>query len=255
MTRSRLTAVALAAGLAGGLAAVPAAAETISAPTPGAVVQEDAAVTFDWRWDSDQYWTDKVIFTTTPDANDPIWLGGDQPGKVRVAPAGGYGESHAVIQPKRWGLTPGTWYWRPCSKAVDGEDDKCYQRSAPQAIVITAAPPTAPVVDVPEPSAAPRALGRSTATARAKRVLKAKFAFSPSRKRQRVSCAAVDASSQRCSLSWLTPRYRYRGTVVVFNVVEEDVAGWRYALDVRRVERGTGKVRTIRTTRGDGADV
>jgi hypothetical protein len=125
-------------------------ASTIHAPPPGASVQQNQSLLFDWAWTGNEYWTANIVFTQVADGADPIWLGGDQPGKVRVGGQYGYGDSHATITFSAQNFAPGQWYWRLCNNTTTGEDDKCYyDGSAPIPLTISAAPvvvpPPAPV--------------------------------------------------------------------------------------------------------------
>lgn len=203
--------VALAVGIALALSAPTTAnAETIHTPLPGAVAFSSQSVRFDWRWDADQYWTPKLVFTRSANPNDPIWFGGDQPGKVRVNLDWG-GTSNTNITPRLAGIEPGQWYWRPCSYIVDGEDDKCYLRVAPQSFAVVAdalppapppLPPTsvptvapAPVKPAPKPTTTPRrtqrCMGRRSVGTSAVRITAFDITTSPGRNVNAYSCATA----------------------------------------------------------------
>ena len=127
--------------------ASPASAAIIHEPANGAAVQQSAALYFDWAWDSHEYWTDRIIFTQVADPNDPLWLGGEKPGKIRIGGQYGFAESHATITFSPQSFAPGTWYWRLCNKTVDGEDDKCYVDAEVRSIVVTPGPACGDGVD------------------------------------------------------------------------------------------------------------
>lgn len=122
----------LAAGL---FATSSAAASTISEPASGLAVEEIASVRFDWRWDDGQY-RSQVIFTQTADPNDPVWVGGDKPGKWRTQSV--Y-DSNITIDFATFGggLPAGRYYWRLCSYTIDGEDDKCYLEGEIRELTLT----------------------------------------------------------------------------------------------------------------------
>ena len=144
ITSTAVAAAALALALVG-----TAQASTIHSPAPGASVEQNQSLLFDWAWTGNEYWTAHIVFTQVADSADPIWLGGDKPGKVRVGGSSGYGDSHATITFGAQTFAPGQWYWRLCNNTITGEDDKCYyDGSAPIPLTITAAPVVAPP---PEP--------------------------------------------------------------------------------------------------------
>lgn len=100
-------------------------AATIHAPAPGTVTAETDGVAFDWAWDSDEY-ASRIVFTQSPDPNDPIWTGSfARPGVVAYSDQyGPYTSSNAFVRPAGR-LSPGDWYWRMCNYSIYGEDDKC----------------------------------------------------------------------------------------------------------------------------------
>jgi hypothetical protein len=115
-------------------------AAVIHEPANGVAVQQSASLFFDWAWDTDEYWTDRIIFTQVADPNDPIWLGGEKPGKVRIGGQYGFGESNATVTFSPHSFAPGTWYWRLCNKTIYGEDDKCYVDAEVRSLVVTPGP-------------------------------------------------------------------------------------------------------------------
>jgi hypothetical protein len=140
--RTVLVALVLLAALAS-----PASAAVIHEPADGVAVQQSGSLFFDWAWDSDEYWTDRIIFTQVADPNDPIWLGGDKPGKVRYGGQYGFAESQATVTFSPQSFGPGTWYWRLCNKTIYGEDDKCYVDAEVRSLVVTPGPACADGTD------------------------------------------------------------------------------------------------------------
>lgn len=281
MQLRHLVAVALAAGLLG---ASSASAETIHVPESGFSVQEDQSATFDWAWDSDQY-ASHLYFADTADGTDPIWFGANNTGRPRVRVTDLYGSpflsSNATFIPKRWSLTPGTWYWRLCSFTASGEDDKCYFRMPPRLITITAAPapPPPPPIATPTPTpstvvpvAAPapasdeqpeqrESFTRSEAADVARSAIETQFGYARVPKGTKAKCAKAATVSQvnRCRVSWTTAKYRFAGDVRVGPVpftpadiaeakddpsVYDDNDFW-FTLKIRRTNRATGATKTI----------
>lgn len=279
MQLRHLVAVALAVGL---LSTSSASAETVHAPDSGFSVQEDQSVTFDWAWDNDQY-ASNLYFADTADGTDPIWFGANNTGRPRVRVTDLYGSpflsSNATFIPKRWSLTPGTWYWRLCSFTATGEDDKCYFRMPPRLITITAAPapPPPPPIATPTPSptipaATPAPLpdeqpeqrdsfSRSEAAYAARRAIETHFGYARVPRGTKAKCAHAATISQvnRCRVSWTTAKYRFTGDVRVGPVpfspadiaeaeddpsVYDDNDYW-FALKIRRTNRTTGGTKTI----------
>lgn len=247
-------------------------AETIHTPTDGITVQEDQSVAFDWAWDSDQY-ASRLLFTQNPDPQADVWFNGTAPAKIRVSDGGySFTSSHATVIPQRVGLTPGQWYWRLCSYTVNGEDDVCYVRDTPHPIAITAVPaPPPPPVTVPTPTPAPKPpaaaptpapvkpFARTTAVRAAKLGINKEFGYKRAPAKRRLSCGVAVKKINRCTASWETGRYRYRGTVRVSpspftrgDIAEvkadptelEDNDYW-YAMKLMRTTKTTKRTKTI----------
>ncbi len=273
----------LALSLAIALGAAPAVAETIHTPAEGAATQEDQAITFDWAWDTDQY-ASYLYFADTADPNDPIWFGANTTGRprVRVSDHGSpFLHSNATFVPKSWSLTPGTWYWRVCSFTINGEDDKCYFRSPPRAITITAAPappptptptPTPAPTPTPSPTPAPASADdeqrpsftRDEAVQFARLAIKQQFSYGRTPRGARITCARAARATQinGCRASWSTTRCRYAGAIRVSplpfspaDVVElktdpsilEDNDYW-FTIKLQRINRRTGASKTLDIT-------
>jgi hypothetical protein len=228
-----------------------AAAETIHAPAAGATFQEDSSVYFDWAWDNDQYATSAIYFAQTPDPKDPNWYGPAHPGRIAVSDGGySFTDSHATVQPNKVGLTPGGWYWRLCSKSIDGEDDKCQLRMDPQPIAITAAPapppapvPAPPVPAPPVPSPAPQAAAITRAEAeKAVRVAIRRRLNSATPRGLALSCRSQSRSTWVCAAKWANRTYRWKGTS---RIVRTD-GGVTASVKLTRVTKRSGRVRQYR---------
>jgi len=249
------------------MVAATAPAATVHQPAPGASFRQDEAVLFDWAWDSDEYWTPRIIFTQVANGNDPIWFGGDVPGKIRATDnyGSGWGESHATIDFSHYPFTPGQWYWRLCNSTVNGEDDKCYQRGDPIPITITPKPdpPPAPAAP-PAPASAPAAPGRppvaptptrtptptssrparlptlavDDAKGHVRTALRRRFGTYRNASGKRVAgCARLSRVRIRCSkVSWFIGDLSYGGRVTIWLAREGGETSWNYGYRITRFD-------------------
>jgi hypothetical protein len=242
---------ALAALAAVGLSTTSAQAETIHTPPPsGAVFHEGDTVPFDWKWDRDQYATTAIYFTTSADPNDPVWYGPDKPGRIRVTDnyGTGFDGSNAYVDLAKWKITPGQWYWRLCSKSIDGEDDKCQLRDRPHALlvlprpVLTPAPePVFPDPVTPDPPAPPArdTLTRTEAAVATRRAIRSRFDYGTMPSPFTMVCNPISSTAQSCRVTWRTKKHRFKGRVRV-------ALPARTTFDVLRTDRKTGQRRRFR---------
>jgi hypothetical protein len=144
--------LALLCATATATATATAQAAVIHQPAPGASVQQERPLFFDWAWDEDEYATTGIVFTHSADPTDPVWTWqagqpATDPGRRVVVTDAGYSflDSHATVTFRGSSFAAGQWYWRLCNESIYGEDDKCGLDAEIRPLTVTSAPP--PPVD------------------------------------------------------------------------------------------------------------
>jgi hypothetical protein len=236
MLTRRLAATAAACGLL----ALPtlASASTIHEPADGITVAWNSPVHFDWAWTCDSVrceWASSIVFAQTPDPTDPIWLGGSKPGKLETPTA--YNSNYNVYIGNLHGpqltFAPGDWWWRLCSKTLEGEDDKCYYDSNPPRRITVLPPPPGPLPpptqpappEPPEPP--PLKLSAKDGKAFARTALARVFGrYWRQRSRAYMLCSNSDLAKVACSTDWRWRNRRVYSGVVVVRRVSTDQCRW-----------------------------
>jgi secreted trypsin-like serine protease len=115
-----------------------------------------------------------------------------------------------------------------------------------------APPPSAPAVLTPAPAATLPRLGGGRAKAHAKTVLSQALGLRFDRRSDyRIACETLEATRQRCAVSWRGAAFRYSGTVTVYYVLEGDQVVLKDRFRIRRVAARCAKQRCpVRVFRG-----
>jgi hypothetical protein len=185
-------------------------AATYQSPVAGArVTQSEAAVLFDWTWESGEY-AASIYFCPTAAPDDPCW---SAPARQTAE----YRTSSARVDFRSF--PTGIWYWRLCVKSIYSEDDVCYVQGIRKITVITAGEGNEP--DSAAPMIAPP-LSKVKAQRSSRRALKERFGSRFTQRRSFAQrCRRRSATRFICHVEWsLRSGQAYSGRVTVRSTVD-----------------------------------